>query len=577
MRYRLFLALLLLACWVPAADAQPASPHDLAVFYVLPSDVPYEAQVHQRLVEATLDVQAWYQCATGGLTWNLAFPEVVRTYVADQPRAYYETGWLYNFWEPILIEMGQKGLALAPDTVTALWFRSAGWWAGANLGIALLGVEAFPEFNDPQWSGGQCPAGQGGAAWPCTPEGAFAHELGHTVGLPHPFDDPALAAVAFHSLMQTHWNYPTFAPPSESPWGFLTPERQSLRTSPFMHAGIELVQTHPTCDAVNLPPLAPAPQAAFEPSTDGLTLTTRNTSAGAALYYWTFGDGGVSNDVEPVHTYDRPGTYHVELLVSGDNAVVDRASASVTVTSTGIDLVETAVSDPPAAIQPRGRLIVTDTVENRGGTSAGASRTRYYLSTDGQKSPDDYLLVGGRSVPLLKAAERSTGKVTLQVPATVAPGAYVLLACTDDTHVVTELNETNNCRASQTAARIAKPDLVVVALASSPAAATPGANLSVTDNTKNQDLVAVGATRTRYYLSLQSANGGIDRLLIGGRAVPGLAPGASSIATVVVSIPATTALGTYRLLACADDTGAVPEVSETNNCLTSISEITVRR
>ncbi len=574
MRYRVFLGLLLLACWVPAADAQ--SPDDLAVYYVLPSDIPYEAKVHQRLVEATLDVQAWYQCATGGLTWNLAFPEVVRTYVADQPRAFYETGWVYNFWEPILIEMSQKGLALAPDTVTALWFRSAGWWAGANLGIALLGVEAFPELNDPQWSGGQCPAGQGGAAWPCTPEGAFAHELGHTVGLPHPFDDPALAAVAFHSLMQTHWNYPTFAPPSESPWGFLTPERQSLRASPFMHAGVELVQTHPTCDAVNLPPRAPAPQAAFEPSTDGLTLSTTNTSLGASLYYWTFGDGGVSNDVDAVHTYDRPGTYRVELRASGDNAVVDQATASVTVTSAGIDLVETAVSDPPAVLQPRGRLTVTDTVENRGGTSAGGSRTRYYLSIDGQKSPDDQQLGGGRAVPPLAPAELSTGKVTLQLPSTVAPGAYAVLACTDDTGVVTELNETNNCRASRTTVQVSKPDLVVAALSSSPAAAAPGSNLSVTDSTKNQDLVAVGVTRTRYYLSLQGVNGGTDRRLIGGRAVPGLAPGALSIATVIVRIPATTAPGTYRVLACADDTGAVPELSETNNCLASPSDITVR-
>jgi hypothetical protein len=45
-----------------------------------------------------------------------------------------------------------------------------------------------------------------------------------------------------------------------------------------------------------------------------------------------------------------------------------------------------------------------------------------------------------------------------------------------------------------------------------------------------------------------------------------------------VTVPTTTTLGTYYLLACADDTGilTVPESDETNNCIASgtVVEIT---
>ncbi len=320
---------------IPATEPS-AMEHTLAVFYVVPSDIPYEESIHQRIIDATLDIQGWYQCATGGLTWKLAFPEVVQVYFAEQTREYYLNNG--NWWGSLLGEMGSGGLPIwSPGTVTAIWAHGAGWWAGgaqgcgAECGVALFGVEVFPEFNNPEWSGGECPGGQGGAAWPCTPEGAFAHELGHTVGLPHPFDVPETREHAFHSVMQTHWNYSDFAQPSESPWGFLTLERQRIRPNRFMHSDITLFQSHPSCDVVNLPPNGPSPTAAFEIAIEGLTVSLTNTSEGATLFYWTFGDGEVSNDVNPLHTYVEPGAYVVTLRSSSDNSMIDRVDLETNV------------------------------------------------------------------------------------------------------------------------------------------------------------------------------------------------------------------------------------------------------
>jgi hypothetical protein len=48
-------------------------------------------------------------------------------------------------------------------------------------------------------------------------------------------------------------------------------------------------------------------------------------------------------------------------------------------------------------------------------------------------------------VGALAAAGSSTGTVTLTVPSSKAPNTYRVLACADDTNVVKEVNEPNNC------------------------------------------------------------------------------------------------------------------------------------
>jgi hypothetical protein len=236
--------------------------------------------------------------------------------------------------------MMSKGLPVfTPGFVTALWARGAGFFAGANpscdgdCGVLMVGVEAFPEFNNPDWSGATCPPGEGGLAFPCTPLGAFGHELGHALAsLPHPFDVPETHDVAFHSIMQTHWNYPVFASGSERPWGFLTVERQTLRASPFLKKDIDLLQPH-DCDVVNLPVTGDVPTAEFRAKTRGLAAFLRNRSSQATLFYWTFGDGSVSNNEAKrlVHIYKEPGNYTATLRASSDESMMDLTSHEVEV------------------------------------------------------------------------------------------------------------------------------------------------------------------------------------------------------------------------------------------------------
>jgi subtilase family serine protease len=184
------------------------------------------------------------------------------------------------------------------------------------------------------------------------------------------------------------------------------------------------------------------------------------------------------------------------------------------------------------------------------------------------------MLSGSRGVPLLGPGLSHSGTRTVTIPTSTPLGTYFLLACADDPNGVIETNETNNCIKSATTVQVTRPDLVETSVSNPPPTATPGSSFSVSDTTQNIGAVSAGASTTRYYLSLDGTIGG-DKLLTGTRSVGTLDPGTNSPGTVNVTIPTSTAAGSYFLLACADDTKVVTETNETNNCKASAGKVTI--
>ena len=240
-----------------------------------------------------------------------------------------------------------------------------------------------------------------------------------------------------------------------------------------------------------------------------------------------------------------------------------------------VDLVETALSNPPAVVVLNEGFSVTDTVENQGSTPARTSRTHYYFSLDTSKTADDKRLTGDRSVPALGAGGTSTGLAGLTVPASTKLGAYYLLACADGTKVVSESDEADNCLDSTTTVEVRAPDLVVTAVSNPPAMRSPGGSLSATDTVANTGNAAAGTSTTRYYLSLNTKKHSIDPRLIGTRNVLALGVGGQSTGAVTVTIPATITPGSYYVLACGDDLKAVAEGNEGNNCKASATRVSI--
>jgi len=125
-------------------------------------------------------------------------------------------------------------------------------------------------------------------------------------------------------------------------------------------------------------------------------------------------------------------------------------SASVTISIAGTpDLVISAVSNQAKTITAYTRsFFIRDTTKNQGTGSATTSTTRYYLSTTTSKTSHSVLLSGTRSVPALAAGKTSSGSVNVLVPSGITRTTYYAIACADDNAVVSENNESNNCRAS---------------------------------------------------------------------------------------------------------------------------------
>ena len=61
-----------------------------------------------------------------------------------------------------------------------------------------------------------------------------------------------------------------------------------------------------------------APEASFNYTTLGLTVFFENTSSGTGTYFWVFGDGDGSTEIDPTHTYATEGNYSVTLIVEND-------------------------------------------------------------------------------------------------------------------------------------------------------------------------------------------------------------------------------------------------------------------
>jgi hypothetical protein len=114
------------------------------------------------------------------------------------------------------------------------------------------------------------------------------------------------------------------------------------------------------------------------------------------------------------------------------------------------DLVEKAVSNPPASAVRGTSFSVRDKIQNIGTASAGSSTTRYYLSVDTLRNTGDKLLTGSRAVPGLASGATSTGTTSVAIPSTTPLGTYYLLVCADDMKGVVESKEKNNCKASGT-------------------------------------------------------------------------------------------------------------------------------
>ena len=281
-------------------------------------------------------------------------------------------------------------------------------------------------------------------------------------------------------------------------------------------------------------------------------------------------------------TTTAPAAYHVIAMATLD-AGTDRdpsnngaVSATINVTPRDVpsapDLTVTNVSVPSTIVAGR-PLAVTHTVSNVGTAAAGGFTVRFYLSSDAALDGGDRLL-GSRTLTGLAAGATNTTVSTVTLPAGVPAATYRVLVVADALAEVTERDETNNVGVSGALAVSALlPDLTVASV-TMPATGALGRPLAITSTVRNAGPAPAGAFTVRFYLS-GTPTLDASRVLLGARAIGGLGVGASSMATSVLTIPATTAPADYYVIAVADALEQQVETDESNNMRASTTTVAV--
>ena len=294
--------------------------------------------------------------------------------------------------------------------------------------------------------------------------------------------------------------------------------------------------------------------------------------------------GAVSSAVTtvtiPIAT-PAPADYHVIAVIdplqnvetdASNNALVSTGTVAISLYRS--DLTMTAVSMPATGAVGR-PLAITNTVKNTGPAPAGAFTVRLYLSADATLDSSDVLLAS-RTVSSLAAGATNTAVTTVTIPPATAPGTYQVIAVADEANQQVELDETNNTLASTGTVTITlyQPDLMLTAL-SAPASGAAGRTLAITSSVRNAGPAPATAFTVRFYLSNDATLDAGD-VLLGSRVVSSLAPGATSMATTTVMIPANTSVpSTYFVIALVDALGQQTELDETNNVMVTSSAMTI--
>jgi subtilase family serine protease len=250
-------------------------------------------------------------------------------------------------------------------------------------------------------------------------------------------------------------------------------------------------------------------------------------------------------------------------------------SAPIPVTAYQPDLTITIPTVPAAGAAGR-PLAVTDSVRNAGPAPAGAFVVQFFLAT-GPTHGDADVLVGSRTIAGLAAGGVSTATTMLTIPAaTPVPAPYWIIAVADALNQQAELSKDNNIAVSPSAVNITayQPDLAMT-IDSLSATAVTGHAVVVRNTVRNAGPAPAGPFVVRFYLAAGQTPSATD-VLLGSRALAGLAAGVASPAVTSLTIPAATAApAQYWIIAVADALNQQAELHEDNNTAVSSSTVAV--
>src|SRR5262245_60382391 len=156
----------------------------------------------------------------------------------------------------------------------------------------------------------------------------------------------------------------------------------------------------------------------------------------------------VMSSIVQIPAETATGSYFVLARADANGQVtesVETNNATAASIKIGPDLTESGLS-VAGTLKAGGLINITETTRNAGGGAAGASTTRFYLSSNGALDANDVLFCS-RDVPALGPGGTNLATTPCTIPAGTAPGNMFLIGVVDGMSAVTETTETNNTQA----------------------------------------------------------------------------------------------------------------------------------
>lgn len=246
----------------------------------------------------------------------------------------------------------------------------------------------------------------------------------------------------------------------------------------------------------------------------------------------------------------------------------------------GPDLMPMPISLSATTVQAGGQITAKFRQHNVGTTSVAPGWTgRIYLSADAACCSGDVQIGTYTQGTAFAAGSYTDAAQTVTIPTGTTPGNYYVFANLDATGLVAESNEANNAKPQVEVLSVTStplPDLIPNPVSINPPIVAPTAIVEVTVHEVNAGSASASAGWTgRIYLSTDTSCCTGDVLLDTYNESNAIAAGGSRDVVRMISIPAGTATGAYRVFAWLDATGLVSEANESNNIGVSATTLTV--
>jgi hypothetical protein len=230
------------------------------------------------------------------------------------------------------------------------------------------------------------------------------------------------------------------------------------------------------------------------------------------------------------------------------------------------DLSASAVTPNTAIINTP--VTLSSTITNSGTATTGISFQNFLQvrDIDGATTHD----LASTSMNALAAGANNTATKSYTF---TSAGTYSVRACADktnhnDTGVIAELDETNNCSAWIDILVSSSPRPDLTASAPDQTTATLGVSVSFSSTITNAGMASTGSAFSNFFQVATAANGGGTLTDLPPTSMNALNPGLFRVASQSYIF---NSIGMYSVRACADksnrnDTGVITESNELNNC-----------